>query len=134
MPLPLLTRRGDTLYYDTDRGAVMVLDRRRYPQTTEFVACSSVEEVAHAIEKAGSRDFPDFRPDLFVLLASDPLVPCAGPPGSVCPHGRMMRMRFHNSASPDGRSLLWQRRAPYGKIRCVSCGGPQFSIPTKGAA
>ena len=92
------------------------------------------QEVAHAIEKAGSRDFPDFRPDLFVLLASDPLVPCAGPPGSVCPHGRMMRMRFHNSASPDGRSLLWQRRAPYGKIRCVSCGGPQFSIPTKGAA
>ncbi|HEY0603536.1 MAG TPA: s-methyl-5-thioribose-1-phosphate isomerase [Herpetosiphonaceae bacterium] len=50
MPLPLLTRRGDTLYYDTDRGAVMVLDRRRYPQTTEFVACRSVEEVAHAIE------------------------------------------------------------------------------------
>jgi methylthioribose-1-phosphate isomerase len=50
MPLPLLTRRGDTLYYDTDRGAVMVLDRRRYPQATEFVACGSVEEVAHAIE------------------------------------------------------------------------------------
>jgi methylthioribose-1-phosphate isomerase len=50
MPLPLLTRRGDTLYYDIDRGAVMVLDRRRYPQMTEFVACTSVEEVAHAIE------------------------------------------------------------------------------------
>lgn len=50
MPLPLLTRRGDTLYYDTDRGAVMVLDRRRYPQTTEFAACTTVEEVAHAIE------------------------------------------------------------------------------------
>jgi methylthioribose-1-phosphate isomerase len=50
MPLPLLTRRGDTLYYDTERGAVQVLDRRRYPQTTEFVACTTVEEVAHAIE------------------------------------------------------------------------------------
>lgn len=50
MPLPLLTRRGDTLYYDTERGAVQVLDRRRYPQTTEFVACATVEEVAHAIE------------------------------------------------------------------------------------
>ena len=50
MPLPLLTRRGDTLYYDTDRGAVMVLDRRRYPQSSEFVACTTVEEVAHAIE------------------------------------------------------------------------------------
>ncbi len=50
MPLPLLTRRGDTLYYDIDRGAVMVLDRRRYPQATEFVACTTVEEVAQAIE------------------------------------------------------------------------------------
>lgn len=50
MPLPLLTRRGDTLYYDIDRGAVQVLDRRRYPQTTEYVACTNVEEVAHAIE------------------------------------------------------------------------------------
>ncbi len=50
MPLPLLTRRGDTLYYDTDRGAVLVLDRRKYPQETTFVACATVEEVAHAIE------------------------------------------------------------------------------------
>lgn len=50
MPLPLLTRRGDTLYYDIDRGSVQVLDRRRYPQTTEFVACTTVEAVAHAIE------------------------------------------------------------------------------------
>jgi methylthioribose-1-phosphate isomerase len=50
MPLPLLTRRDNTLYYDTDRDAVMVLDRRRYPQSTEFAACTTVEEVAHAIE------------------------------------------------------------------------------------
>lgn len=50
MPLPLLTRRGDTLYYDTEQGAVQVLDRRRYPQETVFVACTTVEEVAHAIE------------------------------------------------------------------------------------
>lgn len=50
MPLPLLTRRGDTLYYDTERGAVQVLDRRRYPKAVEFVACATVDEVAHAIE------------------------------------------------------------------------------------
>ncbi len=47
--LPLLTRRGDTLRYQRERGCVEVLDRRRYPHTTEFVACHTLEEVAHAI-------------------------------------------------------------------------------------
>src|SRR3712207_4190837 len=50
MPLPLTTRRGDTLWYDVDRGAVRVLDRRRYPREHLFVSCTTVEEVAHAIE------------------------------------------------------------------------------------
>ena len=49
MPLPLTTRRGDTLWYDLDRGAVMVLDRRRYPRERDFVPCRTVDEVAHAI-------------------------------------------------------------------------------------
>ena len=50
MPLPLTTRRGDTLWYDLDRGAVQVLDRRRYPRERVFVACHTVDDVAHAIE------------------------------------------------------------------------------------
>lgn len=49
MPLPLTTRRGDTLWYDREQGVVRVLDRRRYPREELFVACRSVDEVAHAI-------------------------------------------------------------------------------------
>ncbi len=50
MPLPRTTRRGDTLWYDSETGAVRVLDRRRYPREEVIVECHSVEEVAHAIE------------------------------------------------------------------------------------
>lgn len=50
MILPLLTRRGDTLRYDRERGVVLVLDRRRYPHETAFVECADVEAVARAIE------------------------------------------------------------------------------------
>src|SRR5437870_993095 len=50
MTLPLLTRRGDTLRYDRERGVVLVLDRRRYPRETIFVECADVEAVARAIE------------------------------------------------------------------------------------
>lgn len=50
MTLPLLTRRGDTLRYDHERGLVLVLDRRRYPHETVFVECADVEAVARAIE------------------------------------------------------------------------------------
>lgn len=84
------------------------------------------EEIAEAIVAAGSRDMPDFRHDLFILLASDPLVPCAGPRGGEgsCPHGRVIRIGMHLSSAVDGRSKAWRRRAPYGKIRCVSCGFP----------
>lgn len=50
MSLPLLTRRGDTLRYDGERGVVLVLDRRLYPRETVFVECCDVEAVAQAIE------------------------------------------------------------------------------------
>jgi methylthioribose-1-phosphate isomerase len=50
MALPLLTRRGDTLRYDRERGLVLVLDRRKYPHETAFVECADVEAVARAIE------------------------------------------------------------------------------------
>jgi methylthioribose-1-phosphate isomerase len=50
MTLPLLTRRGDTLRYDRERGVVLVLDRRKYPHETVFVECDDVEAVARAVE------------------------------------------------------------------------------------
>ena len=50
MPLPLTTRRGDTLWYDQERGEVHILDRREHPRDRCFVTCRSVDEVAHAIE------------------------------------------------------------------------------------
>lgn len=49
MSLPLLTRRGDTLHYDRERGTVLVLDRRRYPHETVFVECADLASVAGAI-------------------------------------------------------------------------------------
>jgi methylthioribose-1-phosphate isomerase len=46
----LLADRFKTLRYDTDEQAVIVLDRRKYPFSVEYVACRTVEEVAQAIE------------------------------------------------------------------------------------
>lgn len=89
------------------------------------------EAVARAVGDALAEDaraHPDFQGyhATFVLLASDPLVPCAGPRESDegCPHGRVIRIGMHLSSAPDGRSHAWERRAPYGKIRCISCGIP----------
>jgi hypothetical protein len=71
-----------------------------------------------------------FSRDLFVLLASDPLVPCAGHDEEPCPDGRVIRIGMHLSTDekplPHGRSAAWEQRAPYGQIRCVSCGAKQF--------
>lgn len=83
------------------------------------------EQVARAVtegfEQAGDRDF---KADLFELLASDPLVPCAGALGAPCPHGRELRIAMHYSEGPDGRSAAWARRP--GETRCVSCGAAEF--------
>lgn len=48
--LPIMTRRGDTLRYDRERGMVTVLNRRSYPAQTVWVDCPNLEAVAHAIE------------------------------------------------------------------------------------
>jgi hypothetical protein len=65
----------------------------------------------------------DFLPELFWLLAADPLVDCAGPgDGQPCPHGRSIRIPMHLSSAPDGRSAVWAMRPPV--VRCVSCGSP----------
>lgn len=58
--------------------------------------------------------------DLFWLLAVDPLVPCAGPHGEGCPHGREIKIPMHNSAMPDGRSFAWRHMRP--PVQCISCG------------
>ncbi len=47
--LPLLADRFNTLRYED--GRVILLDRRVYPFRTEFVTCTTVEEVARAIEE-----------------------------------------------------------------------------------
>jgi methylthioribose-1-phosphate isomerase len=49
-PPALLADRFKTLHYDEDERAVVVLNRRKYPFTTEFVTLRTVEEVARAIE------------------------------------------------------------------------------------
>ncbi|MFQ5410087.1 MAG: s-methyl-5-thioribose-1-phosphate isomerase [Anaerolineales bacterium] len=50
-PCPaILSDRFNTLRYDREREAVVLLNRRTYPFTTEYVECRTVEEVAVAIE------------------------------------------------------------------------------------
>lgn len=66
----------------------------------------------------------DFRAELFRLLASDPLVPCAGARGEPCPHGREIRIAMHDRGSESGRSVAWRRRPE--EIRCVTCGAVEF--------
>jgi methylthioribose-1-phosphate isomerase len=46
----LLADRFNTLRYDAEQRAVIVLDRRRYPFVVEYATCRSLEEVALAIE------------------------------------------------------------------------------------
>lgn len=83
------------------------------------------ETVAEAVTDALTGQ-QDFKPELFRLLASDPLVPCAGSGGEPCPHGRVIRIAMHLSDAPNGRSEAWRQRAPYGSIRCISCGAAEF--------
>lgn len=107
---------------------------KRYLPIANAIASVDIDQVdretiAHEVAMALSSDnrtYPDFKFDTFVLLASDPLVPCAGPEGTDegCPHDRHIRIGMHLSDAPDGRSYAWRRRAPYGQIRCVSCGVP----------
>jgi hypothetical protein len=103
---------------------------KRYAKVADAISALDLaqvdrEAVADAVA-AALEGQPDFRPDLFRLTASDPLVPCAGAHGEPCPHGRVIRIAMHLSDAPDGRSKAWEPRAPYGKIRCVSCGSAQF--------
>ena len=89
------------------------------------IAQTERELVADAVTEA-LKGSPDFRPDIFRLLATDPLVPCAGAHGEPCPEGRVIRIAMHLSTAPNGRSAAWREQAPYGQIRCISCGAKEF--------
>jgi hypothetical protein len=85
------------------------------------------EEIAEALTEALAGR-PDFKPELFRALASDPLSRCAGPEAEAfaapCPHGREIRTGMHLSSAPDGRAGSWQMYKPV--VRCVSCGASVF--------
>lgn len=72
-----------------------------------------------------TREQSDFRLDLFRLLASDPLCPCAGFDDEPCPEQREIRIGMHLSTDYQGRSAAWEPRRPI--VRCVSCGAKQFA-------
>ncbi len=82
------------------------------------------ERVAYAV--ADALDGLGIPKDVFRLIASDPYVPCAGAKGHPCPWGRSIRIAMHLSSAPDGRSAAWEQRAPYGQIRCVTCGAAEY--------
>jgi hypothetical protein len=87
------------------------------------------ERVADALTRAFvEARAPRFRPDVFRLLASDPLCTCAGPEqppfAKPCPDGREIRIGMHLSTAPDGRSARWEQRKPI--TRCLSCGSALF--------
>jgi hypothetical protein len=115
---------------------------KRYQPIYDAVASADIDQedreqiavlIASNLREARAEDFGSDQSSLFVLLASDPLVPCAGHHGEPCPHGRVIRLAMHNRDEPDGRSAAWRERAPYGEIRCVSCGAREF-IPQYDAA
>ncbi len=111
-------------------SAAMNRFNKRYKPIADAIAMCDIDQedrelVAYAVTDALYED-RDFDPELFRLLASDPLVPCAGSGGEPCPHGRNIRIAMHLSTAPDGRSQAWRQRAPYGRIRCVTCGAKQF--------
>jgi hypothetical protein len=101
--------------------------QKRYQPVADAIARLDIdqedrEQVADAITAAlDAQQDPDFKADLFRLLASDPLVACAGPGDDrPCPHERWIRIGMHLRTAPDGRSAAWQRRPP--GMRCVTCG------------
>ena len=115
---PALKRFNKRYLPIADAIAYLDLDQ----QDREAVA----KAISESIQEADEAEHRDFKPDLFVLLASDPLVDCAGHHGEPCPHGRVIRIAMHNRDDPDGRSAAWRQHAPYGSIRCVSCGAAEF--------
>lgn len=84
----------------------------------------AITEALSAAKAATPKLHGDFNPEVFRLIASDPLCACVGTDDGPCPHGREIRVAMHLSSAPDGRSFFWRRRKP--EMRCVSCGAKQF--------
>ena len=84
------------------------------------------ELIADALT-AALRGQPDFKAELFQLLASDPICYCVGVDDQPCPDRREIRIAMHLSSAPDGRADSWRARKPI--VRCVSCGAAQFLSP-----
>lgn len=107
---------------------------KRFAGLADVVAKSGVDQLQReALADAMTevlRGQPDFRPDLFRMLASDPLCECEGFTDRdtretvPCPDGRWIRIAMHLRDAPDGRSAVWQIDKP--KVRCVSCGAKEF--------
>jgi hypothetical protein len=83
------------------------------------------EAVAEALTWSLMPEIGSFA-ETFELLASDPLVPCAGFGDEPCPYGREIRIAMHLGWADGarGRSAAWQRRRP--TVRCVSCGARNY--------
>lgn len=77
----------------------------------DLVAATAADALSH---------LRDFKPNLFRLLASDPLVTCAGTDDGPCPDQTEMRVAMHLGSAPDGRAQSWQEDLPV--VRCTACG------------
>lgn len=105
-----------------------VISRADIAQVDREKLATAMGDALRAI--ARGRGDTDFLHDAFVLIASDPLVKCAGyddPEGAGhvdCPDDIEIRVGMHLSSAPDGRSQAWRPRLPV--RRCARCGAVQF--------
>ncbi len=100
----------------------------RVKAVADAISSADIEQVAReqiASDVADALDGLGLRHDVFKLVASDPLVLCAGAKGHPCPWQRRIRIAMHLSTAPDGRAASWEPRAPVG-IRCVTCGAAEY--------
>lgn len=105
--------------------------KRQYGAAADAISRLNVDQVtrelvAETLTEAFTGQ-PDFKPELFLHIARDPLCTCAGPDddfATPCPHGREIRVAMHLRDAPDGRSEAWQSEKPV--VRCVSCGAARF--------
>lgn len=77
--IPILARRGNTLRYED--GQVIILNRKKLPWETEYITCSTYEEVARAIE-------------LMIIQGAPPLSYAAG-------YGLALAARSVRGSSPE---------------------------------
>lgn len=98
-------------------------------QVTREKVATAVRNGIHEVRlngdpRIGQRKSSGWEPDLFWLLAADPLVLCAGSKAGPCPHAREIRVAMHLSTADDGRAVSWSLERPV--VRCVSCGSIEF--------